>query len=132
MAFLIIFQLSHTIQFCLCFLEDKKKAFIGIQTNSHDSLNSSDSLSSPGVKNLSIVRKYSYNQVFNEGMETDNWLLSWICSHSLQRIFWNKFSLSDEMVQKNKHLHNPYTGNYIQNIFKVKNGGCPFGASAKI
>ena len=35
-------------------------------------------------------------------------------------------------VKKNKHLHNPYTGNYIQNIFKVKNGGCPFGASAKI
>ena len=65
-------------------------------------------------------------------METDNWLLSWICSHSLQRIFWNEFSLPDEMGQKDKHLHNPYTGNYIQNIFKVQNGDCPFGASAKI
>ena len=36
------------------------------------------------------------------------------------------------MDQKNKHLDNPYTKNYIQNIFKVKNRSFPFGASAKL
>ena len=54
MAFLITFQLSHAIQVCLCFLEDKKKPFIGIQTNTQGSLNSFGSLTSVGVKNPTI------------------------------------------------------------------------------
>ena len=54
MAFLITFQLSHAIQVCLCFLEDKKKPFIGIQTNTQGSLNSFDSLTSLGVKSPTI------------------------------------------------------------------------------